>query len=265
MRIIYRPITTDSHLLADEPISRLLQRGVFRRNAGFRQRDDVDRGVPNGGKTGLYAKIIGIVDKQSCEIFFRLRVNGISFRIAKSAQRDQTVQYRWKHRCETVATFANPLDHPPFGSLKRASAKRPDPQRMQEFQNIFDSQKEIAPGPEAFTAGQPQVSLLGAEWIELVQLLFAGQDAGRSEMVDDGKRYKHGPAPRRHFVHVKWPPAWQEYHFNGDCWQIFPWKLTEERQIKLAEGVHLRNTATAHDVGARFLHKRRICRTAGKF
>src|SRR5204862_6600801 len=132
------------------------------------------------------------VDKQPRYSFFRLRRNGSALRVAKCARRDQTVQRRREHRRKAVATLANSRDHPPFGSLKRAPTKRPDPQRMQEFQDILDSQKEIAPGPEAFTAGKPQVSLLGAEWIELVQLLFAGQDAGRSEMVYDGKRHKHG-------------------------------------------------------------------------
>jgi hypothetical protein len=136
---------------------------------------------------------------------------------------------------------------------------------MEEFQNIFDAQKEIAPGPEAFTAGEPQIALLGADGIKLVQLLFSRQHARRFEMIDDGQRHKHGPAPRRHFVNVKRRPARQEHHFRRDRRQIFPWKLSQERKIKLAECVHLRNTAEAHDVGARFMHEWRVRRAASEF
>src|SRR5204863_7805344 len=53
--------------------------------------------------------------------------------------------------------------------------------------------------------------------------------------------------------------------FDRDSRQIFPRKLTEKRKIKLAEGVHLRDAAQAHNVGARLLHERRVCRIAGEF
>jgi hypothetical protein len=84
-------------------------------------------------------------------------------------------------------------------------------------------------------------------------------------MVDDGQRHQHCPAPRRHFVNVKRHPARQERHFRRDRRQILPRKLPQERKVKLAESVHLGDTAKAHDVGACFVHERRIGRTASEF
>jgi hypothetical protein len=104
--------------------------------------------------------------------------------------------------------------------------------------------------------------LLGAEWIEFVQLLFARQNSSRLEMVNNRQRYEHGAAPRRHFVDVKWRPPREEHHFHRDCRQIFPGKLAEQCKIKLAKRVHLRNAAAANDIRARLLHKRRVHRTA---
>jgi hypothetical protein len=63
---------------------------------------------------------------------------------------------------------------------------------------------------------------------------------------------------------MKGRPAWQEHHFRGDGGQILPRKLAEQRQIKLAERVHLRDAAEAHDVGTRFVHKRRVGRIASE-
>src|SRR6266853_1183221 len=59
-------------------------------------------------------------------------------------------------------------------------------------------------------------------------------------------------------------PAGKENHFHRDRRQILPRELAQKRKIKLAESVHLRNTAAAHNVGARLLHKRRVHRTARK-
>src|SRR6266404_9259457 len=158
---------------------------MLRRKPGFRQRHDVNRGVPNRRPTGLNAKIIGIIDKQSPKIFFRLGVNRICSGITEHAQSNHAVQHRWIHGREAIAALTDPLKHPPLRFFERTAAQRTKLKWMQEFHNIFDSQKEIAPSPEAFAAGETQVSLLGAERIELVQLLFARQNASRFEMVDD--------------------------------------------------------------------------------
>ena len=46
--------------------------------------------------------------------------------------------------------------------------------------------------------------------------------------------------------------------------QIFPGKLAEQRQVKLAVGVHPRDAAEPQDVGARFLHEGRIGAVPGE-
>src|SRR5213594_654368 len=148
--------------------------------------------------------------------------NRIFLRVTQCAQGDQRVQHRWKHRCEPIAAFADAFKHPPLRFFERTPAQRAKPKWMQEFQNIFNAEKEIAPRPELFAARKPQIALLCADRIELVQLLFARQNASWFEMIDDGQGHKHGPAPRRHFVNVKRRPARQEHHFCRDRRQILP-------------------------------------------
>ena len=173
MRIIYCPITADLHLLINEPFGGFLQRGVFCGNTRFCQRDNIDCSVPDRRETGLYTKILGIVYEQPGEIFFGLGVNRIRFRIAQRTQRDQTIQHRRKHRREAIAALTNALEHPALGFFERAPPQRANPKRLQKLQNIIESQKEIAPRPEGFTAGQTQIALLGTERVEFMQLLFA--------------------------------------------------------------------------------------------
>src|SRR5881628_1210614 len=69
--------------------------------------------VSQTGPTGLNAKIIGIIDKQSRKIFFRLGVNRICSGITEHAQSNQAVQHRGINRCEAVTALTDPLKHPP--------------------------------------------------------------------------------------------------------------------------------------------------------
>src|SRR5438046_9757169 len=110
--------------------------------------------------------------------------------ITEHAQSNQTVQHRGINRCEAVTALTDPLKHPPLRFFDRTAAQRTKLKWMQEFHNIFDSQKEIPPSPEAFAAGETQVSLFGAERGEFVQLCFAGQNASGFEMVDDRHRHE---------------------------------------------------------------------------
>src|SRR5206468_4692911 len=99
--------------------------------------------------------------------------------------------------------------------------------RLQKSQGVIEAKEEIAPRPELLASWQPQISLLGAERIQLMQLLFAGENARRLEMIDNGKRQEHGATPGRHFVNVKWRPLWEEYHLHWNCRQILPREDTE--------------------------------------
>ena len=161
-----------------------------------------------------------------------------------------------------IAAFADPLQHPALCFFKGAPSQRANSKGAQEFKNVIEPKKEIAPGPKGLTAGQPQIALLGAERIEFVQLLFARQNSSRFEMVNNRQRYEHRAAPRRHFTNVKRRPAREQHHFHRDRRQIFPRKLTQQRKVKLAERVHLRNAAATNDIRARLLHKWRVHRTA---
>src|SRR4029077_104623 len=165
---------------------------------------------------------------------------------------------------EAIAPLTNPVEHPALRFLQRTPAYRANPKGLQELECVVESQKEIPPGPERFTAGQAQIGLLGTKWIQFVQLLFARQNSSRFEMINNRQRYEHGAAPRRHFVNVKWRPPWEEHHFHRDCGKIFPGELAQQCKVKLAKRVHLRNAAATNDIRARFLHKRRVHRTAGE-
>ncbi len=65
MRVVDRPIATDAHLLVDQPLRRSLQRGMLRREAGLGQCDNIDRRIPDRGKTRLNAEILRVVDKKA--------------------------------------------------------------------------------------------------------------------------------------------------------------------------------------------------------
>ena len=56
----------------------------------------------------------------------------------------------------------------------------------------------------------------------------------------------------------------QQDHLDRDGRQIFPGELAEQRQVKLAVGVHPRDAAETQDVGARFLHEGRVGAVAGE-
>ena len=228
------------------------------RQSRFRERDDVDGRVPHRRKARLNSKIFRVVDKEAFEIFRRFLINRIVRGIAQRAQRDQTIQHRRKNSGETVTAFADALQHPTLRFLQCAFAHGTESKRMNQFQKIIDAQKQIAPGPETLAARQTEILVLSAERIELVQLFHARQFARRLEMIDDRERDQHRPAPGRHFVNVKRRPLRQQNHFHRNRRQILPGKLTEQREVKFAEGVHARNTAEAHDVGARLTHERHV-------
>src|SRR5207244_9675360 len=137
-----------------------------RRKTGFRQRHDVNRSVPNRRPTGLNAKIIGIIDKQSRKIFFRLGVNRICSGITEHAQSNQAVQHRGINRREAVTALTDPLKHPPLRFFERTAAQRTKLKRMQEFHNIFDWQKEMAPSLEASAAGVREATSIASCGVE---------------------------------------------------------------------------------------------------
>src|SRR5437764_10446876 len=81
--IVLRPITPDTNLLARQPGSGLLQCGVFRRQPTLRQRDDIDRRIPNRRKTWLNSKIFWIVNEQSFEILLRFNESRLTVRVTE--------------------------------------------------------------------------------------------------------------------------------------------------------------------------------------
>jgi hypothetical protein len=98
-------------------------------------------------------------------------------------------------------------------------------QTIEELENTIGAQKEISPGQPARIARQSKILVLGADRIQLVQLLFFGQLARRFEMIDDRERDQHRPAPGRHLVNVKKGPTREKNHFHRNCGQIFPREL----------------------------------------
>src|SRR5260370_28679815 len=139
--------------------------------------------------------MVEYMDVELFEIYFRIGISWICFGIAERAQCNQTVQHSWIDRGEAVTAFANPFNHPALRFCERAPAHRAKTQWTQEFQKVSESQKEIAPCPELFAARKAQIGLLGAQRVKLVELLFAGQNASRLEMVYDSQRHEHGAAP----------------------------------------------------------------------
>src|SRR5438270_8727070 len=101
------------------------------------------------------------------------------FGITENAKRDQTIEHRRINCGESVTPLPDSLEHPAFRFLERAFAHRANLKRMQNLQNIVEPEKEISPGPKFFAAGQTQVALFGADWIQLVKLLVARQRPGR--------------------------------------------------------------------------------------
>ena len=54
--------------------------------------------------------------------------------------------------------------------------------------------------------------------IEFVQVLLFRKGAGRLEVIDDGQRNEHGPAPRRHFVNGKTGTSAGRAPARPECW-----------------------------------------------
>ena len=79
MRVVDRPIAADAHLLVDQPLRRFLQRRMLRREAGLGQGDDINRRIPDRGKTRLNTKILRVVDKKTAEIRERLLIKRVAF------------------------------------------------------------------------------------------------------------------------------------------------------------------------------------------
>ena len=77
MRVINRPIATDSYLFIDQPLRGFLQRGMLRWKAGLGQGDDINRRIPHRGKTRLNTKILRVVDKKTAEIRERLFIKRV--------------------------------------------------------------------------------------------------------------------------------------------------------------------------------------------
>src|SRR5689334_5483322 len=116
------------------------------------------------------------MDEQPRKILVRLGVNRICLCVTEDAQCNHAIQHCWINGGEAIAAFTNSFNHPAFRCLKRAPSQRPNAKRPQEFEHVVDSQKEIAPCPELVTPWQPQIALLGAERVKLVQLLFTRQN-----------------------------------------------------------------------------------------
>src|SRR5947207_13263652 len=95
-------------------------------------------------------------------------------RITENAERDQTVQHRRINCCQSVAALADSLEHPTLGFLERALSRGTEAKLMQDFQNVIETKKEIAPGPKTLAPRQTQIALLGADRIKFVKLFIPG-------------------------------------------------------------------------------------------
>src|SRR5437879_8922516 len=63
--IVHGPVAANPHFLLDQPIVRLLQRRMLRRQTRLSQGDHVDGSVPNRREARLNPKIVRTIDKKT--------------------------------------------------------------------------------------------------------------------------------------------------------------------------------------------------------
>src|SRR6266571_9499944 len=124
MRIVHGPVAANPHFLLDQPIGRLLQRWMLRRQTRLGQGDHIDGSVPNRREARLNPKIVRVVDKQTGKILRRLHVNRVRFRITERTQSDETIEHGGIYGRESVTPLANSLEHPTLRFLECALANR---------------------------------------------------------------------------------------------------------------------------------------------
>src|ERR1700720_3144757 len=116
---------------------------MLRRNPGLAKRDHIDCRVPHRREAGLNPEILRVVQEKSGKIKGSLFVNWIFLRITESAQRDQAVQHSRKDCRQAIAPLPDPPEYPALRVLQRALAHRSKTQRVQDFQHIVNSEKEV--------------------------------------------------------------------------------------------------------------------------
>ena len=118
MRIVHRPIAANAHFFLYQPVGGFLQSRMICRQSGFRERDDVDRRIPNRRKTRLNSKIFRVVDKEAFEIFRRFLINRIVLRNsparATRSNNSTSPEKQWRdHHCLRRCAPASNVPLPP--------------------------------------------------------------------------------------------------------------------------------------------------------
>ena len=144
---------------------------MFRGQTGFRQRDNVDRGVPNRRHARLDPEIFRIVDEQYGKIFCGFRIDWMILGVAERAQCNERIQHCGEHRRQSVAPFADPLQHPALSFFQSAFAHRAPAEFGHDLQSVIRAQEKISPGKKTRVARERKVLVLGAEGIQFMELL----------------------------------------------------------------------------------------------
>src|SRR5205085_11361888 len=127
--------------------------------------------VPHRREARLNSEIFWVVDEETFEILRGLCVSGMARRITQGTQRDERVQHCRKNGREPVAPLADPFQHPALGFLERAFAHRTPAESRNDLEPVIGAQEKIPPGEETRVAWGREILVLGAERIQLVELL----------------------------------------------------------------------------------------------
>ena len=262
--ILHAPVPAHAHLFAREPSGGAADFVALRIDAARGERDQIDGGVPDRREAGLDAEILRVIDEEAREVPLGLDEERVIFRIAQRLEGDERVQHRGENRSEAVAALAHALGHPPLRAFQREAAPHFPREALEVLEHPVAGEEEVRPAQARAGPSAAQVGVLGADGVELVELLPGGERARGFVVIEDREREEHRAAPRGEFVDVEEEPAREEHHLDRDGGQELPRELAEQREVELRVGVHARDAAEPQDARAAFVHPWLHGRVAGE-
>ena len=274
IRIHLAPVAAAPDFLVEKPFHRAPNRRMLSRDAGVRQGDQGQGGIPDRRKAGLHAERVVFLDFQLVELLhgpahFRRLVG-----VAQAAQADDRVNHGRKDRAHAVA-FREMVEEP---FLRAAQGKQPHqgqgPQierrpggagRCRSFailpgvellQDPVEREEGVGPRNQALAGRVRPLRQIGRPLEKLADIERFGKLAHGLVRVEDAERDDDGARPARHRVNVEIGPAGQQHHLRRHGRAIAVRDLSQQGEIEFGETVAVFRAAQAADDRASAAHGR---------
>ena len=254
IRTAHRPVALDPDFLGQQPVGGPDQPGVVGRHTGVRERDDRQRGVPDGRLACLEAADLSIVDEEPLDAVEPLLHGRVVGLVSAKGERHQRVDPRRLDPAPRAVVLLA-VQYPALDALHRAA-----PQRLQR-PPLIEAPHGIHPQEHA-PAERPWLGLHGAPGAQLVQVERQRTDGALG--ADDRQRGDRLARPAGEVVDVERKPGWEEDQLGRQGRHVLPGPEPEECEPDVSEHAGVLDAPRGEHRFARRDHVALVGRIAGQ-